>query len=275
MKQLATLLFFITFWSQSMQAQTPEKSINYSNQQWIQYYNKLHFSEHWSLLTDGGFRTKDAFNSPSQYIVRTGIAYQLNPNLRFAAGFAHLGFYRSDSLSSMEFRPYQEVLLKQKVGKVSIGHRFRLEQRVFRNLDPAGGLSSTGDFNLRYRYRLFLNIPLWISKNTAGRKLQLNVGDEIFLASGKDVVYNIFNQNRILVGPTFKINKNFGISMTYNHQFIGKNAPAEYNQDYVFWLGIKHTIDLRKKKGGNGLGNSDGTGGGKQDGSGGGTGRGK
>ncbi len=222
------------------------KEITTGNQQWIQYYNQSQLHEKWSLVTDGGFRTRNNFDEKSQYLVRTGLQYDLSPNLSITAGLGHLGFYSDGSKSRSEFRPYQELVLKNKFICLSLAHRYRVEERFFRNILPDN--SKTNSFNFRFRYRLLVNIPLWQSNKNPNKELSLNVGDEIFIHAGKDIVFNVFNQNRLLIGPAYQLNKKLAFSLTYNRQFSASNAPRQYQNNNIIWLGINHKMSFISKK---------------------------
>ena len=71
-------------------------------------------------------------------------------------------------------------------------------------------------------------------------------GDEIFINGGKDIVYNIFDQNRILIGPAFKLNDQFTFTFTYNGKYAALNLPSEFTYNHIFWLAIRHNLDLSK-----------------------------
>ena len=76
----------------------------------------------------------------------------------------------------------------------------------------------------------------------------LNVGDEVFFNAGKNIVYNIFDQNRILVSPTVQFNKNFAVSLTYNYQFAATSTAATFNRTNVVWLQVKQKFNAQHKK---------------------------
>lgn len=236
-KGLLLTLSFLTSITLTSFGQT--KNYQFTNQQWVQYYNQLTLSKRWALLSDGGFRWKYDLGQKSQYIARTGMGYQVNPGIRVTVGFAHLGFYTSGAVSKAEYRPYQELLIKENHKKIRMEHRFRVEERFFRVI----GLG-TSTFNFRFRYRLLLSTPVLPLFVSSGNKVKLKFGDEIFINAGKDVVYNIFDQNRILIGPIVPLNKNLSVSVIYTYQFAAKNVPKKYEQDQVIWLGVKQTIDL-------------------------------
>ncbi len=73
----------------------------------------------------------------------------------------------------------------------------------------------------------------------------MNIGDEIFINAGKEIIYNRFDNNRILVGSTFQINKNLNLSFIYNYQLGQRNNKAAYEHSDIFWLGINQIISLK------------------------------
>ncbi len=243
---IISTLVGLFFWAFSSTVQAQTKNVSYTNQQWVHYNNQIKFSQKWTLLTDAGNRFRDKFAHQSQYIVRTAIGYQVDPNVKVALGFAHLGFYSNDKLSRLEYRPFQEISLKQKYKNAEGGHRLRVEERYIRSTGTENG-PVTYDFSFRFRYRYLFTFPLVsLSSTHPDKKLLFNVGDEIFINAGKKIVYNVFDQNRVLIGPTLKVNNHLAFNLLYNHQFSASNAPGRYRQDYILWLGINHTIDVSK-----------------------------
>lgn len=222
-----------------------DKNITRGNQQWVQYYNQTKLAEKWSLLVDGGYRWKDDLIHRSQYLVRASGRYNLNDRLSVAAGFAHLGTYTDIEITSKEFRPYQEIVFTH--GEVlGLNHRFRVEQRFVQatvNHDQ-----QFDRFNWRFRYFLGISIPLLSSSKHPSRNLKLQVGDEIFINAGEDIIYNIFDQNRLLVGPAFQLNESLTFTLTYNGNFSALNLPSEYTFNHILWLGVRHKMDLVKSK---------------------------
>lgn len=225
-----------------------QKTVNKVNEQWMQYYNQTKLNDKWTLNGDIGFRWRDGFDENSLYIVRVGANYKFNKTMGIAAGIAHLGFYAEDKINRLEIRPYQEFNMTNTSGKVSVLHRFRVEERIFYPVID-GKILSTNDFNFRFRYRFMLNIPVFnLSSKDADQKVYLNLGDEIMINAGKNIVYNTFDQNRILIGANFQVDKNLGLALTYNNQFSATKKAANYNHTNVIWLQITQKIDASKKK---------------------------
>lgn len=219
-----------------------QKEVLTSDQVWIQSYHEGRISGKWTVLLDAGFRWRDGVGDKLAYIVRGGVGYSLSPNLRFGGGFAFMGVYGEKQIIRHEYRPYQELLVKDQLGKLTISHRFRVEERIFKDevLDLA-----TVDFNFRFRYAVMLGIPLAnLSSKDPNRRLILNLGDEIFLNAGKEISHRIFDQNRLIISPTLQWSKDLGISLTYNSQFGTTTDPDIFLKSNVIWLQVRYNLDL-------------------------------
>ncbi|MCB0487695.1 MAG: DUF2490 domain-containing protein [Cyclobacteriaceae bacterium] len=225
-----------------------QKTVRHSNQQWVQYYNQLKLNSHWTLMTDGGFRWADKFSTKALFIARIGIGYNINSHLRVGAGLASTGAYSSSSLSKLEYRPYQELFASYKYGRVGLQHRFRVEERYFKSVvdgDPQSG----HNFNFRLRYQISANIPLLkLSPDNPDKILSLGIGDEIFINAGREIVNNILDKNRIIIGPAVQFNKQLTVALSYTHQYSQLATAGAYAHDDVMWLAIRHNLDLSKHK---------------------------
>ncbi len=213
---------------------------------WFQYYNKMVFSEKWSLSTDVGYRLKDGrFVAKSQYFIRSGMGYNITPSVRVLLGFANFGTHLKGDVGAMEYRPHQQLTTKHKFGKVGFGNRLRIEQR-FIDVIEEEGQASLNTFNFRFRYRFLFDIPLMsLSKSDADKKLSLIIGDEVLFSAGKDNFLDFSAQNRFLVGPAVKLNKDITVLALYNFTSVTKSIPDISDEFGIFWLGLKHKLDLR------------------------------
>ncbi|MBN3584751.1 DUF2490 domain-containing protein [Algoriphagus aestuarii] len=219
--------------------------ITKGNQQWLQYYNQIQFNDRWTLLTDGGYRWRENFDESSLFIVRMGVGYSLRPSLRVGAGMAYLGFYASEKVAKIENRPFQEIQLKNKIGKIELTQRFRLEERFFHLVQPST-LEKPNTFNFRYRYSVMFSGVLFYLSNSK-QFVSLKIGDEVFFNSGKTIIYNRFDQNRFVVSPTINLEENLAISLTWNKQFANTPIKDQFISSDVFWLQINQKIVLKKK----------------------------
>ena len=219
-----------------------QRQVFKSNLQWFQYYQSIQFSPKWSIRSDGGFRWQEGFKEKSQFLIRSNLRYDLTPDLNISAGMALFGAFSGDTLSRREFRTQQQLGYTHPVGKLSLSHRLRVEQRQF---FPVGE-SSLNSIVHRFRYRVMLAWPLLpLSNKNPEKVLSLNLGDEVLFNAGKDIVYNTFSQNRVLIGPSIQLSEALSISLLYNHMWTVLNAPNTYRQNAILWVGVRHSI-LRK-----------------------------
>lgn len=236
------LIFALIFLAKSVDAQ--EKTISRGVMTWFQYYNKTTLSEKWMWKSDAGYRWTDFLEESNQFLTRTSIGFALNPLIRISAGFAYLGYYASGEMNRVEYRPYQEMTLKNDFHYFDINHRYRLEER-FSRLTGNMGNEISSNFNFRFRYAFMLKIPvLKLSATNPERKLVLNIGDEIFLNAGDEIISNIFNQNRFIISPGIQFSKNLSLHLTWNSLFASKAESTNYSHFDVFWVQVKHKLDL-------------------------------
>lgn len=227
----------------SVQAFT-QKSTSKENQQWVHYYGQAKLSKTWTWLYDGGYRWKDQFDARSQYIIRAAASYKINDRMSVSAGFANLGNYTADKISKTEFRPHQDITIKDALGKVTINHRYRVEQRMFHPVVD-GNIGASSEFSWRFRYALTATFPVIVQEGSS-RGFYMTLSNELFLMAGKDITYNIFDQNRIMISPTYQHSSNLSVALTYNNQFAGTTKAGAYKHVNVLWLQIRHKVDWTK-----------------------------
>ena len=221
-----------------------DKNLTISNFQWIQYYNQTQLTHRWSLFVDGGFRWENGFEQRSQYIIRAAGGYAFQKNTRVSAGIAFLGGYSPDVWSRAEIRPYQELMAKYSLPSLHLTQRIRVEERFLHDVIE-GHIQSYSTFLIRFRYLFMFNIPIKTNfKNNPETQLFLSVGNEIFLHLGENEIYNVFDQNRILLGPGLHVTEKLKFTLLYNGMLGSRPHSGGYQYNNIVWLGIRHNIDL-------------------------------
>jgi hypothetical protein len=94
---------------------------------------------------------------------------------------------------------------------------------------------------------LSFNIPIVQSQHFPSRKLSLVVSDEIFLNAGHNIVYNVLDRNRVLIGPAWQMSKALAFGISYI-QFAPKDSPATYDSDDIIWVTLRHNLNPVRKK---------------------------
>lgn len=234
----------------SLSVLAQNKEISHTDQQWFQYYGQMKFTKKWSIFPDMSYRWQKHLSQRAQYLLRAGAGYQFSPSTQLVVGMGHVGFFGTHTaLRQVEYRPYQDLIVRKKWRHIKIHQRYRVEQRFFtRFAERSSPTQQT--FNLRLRYRLAFGLPLLTQvQKQAHPQVSLQVASEILLNAGASVVYNVFDQHRVQVGAAIQLSKNWSITLTYSHHFIGLNTPGKFRVDEILWVGLRQTLDFSDKSG--------------------------
>lgn len=184
---------------------------------WYMYFFNTQFTDsNWGLQGDYQYRDWRGLGDREQLLLRTGLTYTpTNAGVKLTAGYAHIstGDYGTETDAIfVENRLYQEALFGQTLlGRLLLTHRFRFEQRFVENQD----------FRTRYRYNLFVNIPLnnkTLTKNT----YYIALYNELFINGERDIGQNrsveIFDRNRLYSGMGYVVNNNLRFQLGWMKQ---------------------------------------------------------
>ena len=213
MKSLSPLSFIILlFFFAPASAQIDEDQTG----AWYMYFWNTGFSEsNWGLQGDVQYRNWNLGGDLEQLLLRGGLTYSpKNANIKFTLGYGHItsGAFGDNTATTNEQRTYQEALLPQKLGsRFYLTHRFRYEQRWVENQD----------FRTRYRYNLFLNIPLNqadLSKNA----LYLALYNELFINGQREIGNGLrvafFDRNRFYTALGYAVTNELRLQLGYMEQ---------------------------------------------------------
>ncbi|MDH5397639.1 MAG: DUF2490 domain-containing protein [Cyclobacteriaceae bacterium] len=139
------------------------------------------------------YRNWNAVGDLEQLLLRGGLTYSpKTSSAKFTLGYGNIqtGAYGDEKTTTSESRIYQEAMLPHHAGgRFFLTHRFRYEQRFVENQD----------FRTRYRYNLFLTVPL--NHTIIGDKtVYLSLYNELFIngqrsiGNGREV--EVFDRNR-------------------------------------------------------------------------------
>ncbi|MAV79307.1 MAG: hypothetical protein CMC22_03850 [Flavobacteriaceae bacterium] len=192
---------------------------------WYMYVFNTRFKKDslWGIQGDIQHRNFNIIGDLHQLLIRGGFTYSPKESpLMITAGYAYIktGIQGNSVASVIENRFYQETSFHIQLGKrIFSNHRFRYEMRFVDNQD----------FKTRYRYSLFMNIPLNKLK-IEPKTVYLASYNEIFIngqrkiGNGKTVPF--FDRNRLYaaLGYVFKkkLKIQFGIMRQTSNSF-GKN----------------------------------------------------
>lgn len=201
---------------QETKAQVNDKQLG----AWYMYFWDTSFKESgFGVQGDVQYRNWNVLGDLEQLLLRAGATYKPeNVNIKMVLGYAHItsGQFGESNDTSTESRIYQEFLIPNKVGnRFYFKHRFRYEQRFVENQD----------FRTRYRYNLFLNVPL-NSKEIVKKSVYLALYNELFINGQRNIGDNrtvdIFDRNRLYTGFGYAFSKKMKVQ--FGHMLQSSNA---------------------------------------------------
>lgn len=214
----------------------------YSNMLWAGYYSAVHFNPKWSIVSDVQIRTNNWQENLAQGLIRSGLSYKLNKRFNVTNGFAYFNYFINNSIGRNEYRPWQEVGINDKLWKIKIFHRYRLEERINQKVNNDLPINDYV-FNFRLRYKLDLRFPLK-NETAEGTNVYLLAGNELMINCGKEVGFNFFDQNRTSAGIHFELNDKLGIQFQYLRIWQQLANGLSINNSNVLRFNLYHTINL-------------------------------
>jgi hypothetical protein len=211
-KVLIFLLAGITWTAKDCKAQIDENEVG----AWYMYFfNKSIDDSPWGLQGDIQYRNWNVIGDLEQLLIRSGITFSPeNADIKFTLGYGNIttGTFGESTRNSSENRIYQEALFPSAFGnRFFLKHRFRYEQRFADNQD----------FRTRYRYNLFVNVPLSSAAMNA-KTVYLALYNELFINGQKDIGNNqtveIFDRNRFYYGFGYIIQKGLNVQFGMMNQ---------------------------------------------------------
>lgn len=242
MSGLMMTLLLILSETSLVKAQT--KSINTQYQSWFSVNSTLKVSPRWAIIADLHTRRNHFMADNSFYFARTGVQYSIDKNLTVTAGYGHLWAYPTTKdwhNIAHENRIYQQVQYISKWKNASLLQRLRNEQRWQQKM-VNDAYSGQLRFTDRVRYLLSLTIPVFKNKKLPA----LTVADELCLQTGKEVVYNTFEQNRFFIGIREQLRPDLSFDMGYMRVCQQKKSGYEFDRNHTFRLFFYYSPQLYK-----------------------------
>ena len=204
---LLTILLATIGFQKEASAQINEDQIG----AWYMYFFSADLKDKgFGIQGDVQYRNWNLGGDLEQLLLRGGLTYKpKNANVKFTLGYGNIttGEFGSGTSSVSESRIYQEALLPHKVAdRIYLTHRFRYEQRLVEDQD----------FRTRYRYNLFLTVPL-NSKIIEKKTIYFALYNELFINGQREISFNkfvqIFDRNRFYAAVGYCITDNLKVQV--------------------------------------------------------------
>lgn len=195
---------------------------------WYMYFFSGKMGEGpWGVQGDAQFRNWDLGGDLEQLLLRGGITYSPeNANIKFTLGYGNIttGAFGDDNSTVSESRIYQEALFPTVFAdRFFLTHRFRYEQRWVEGQD----------MRTRYRYNLFMNIPL-NQPNLKQGAIYLALYNELFINGERSIgsgnTVEIFDRNRFYTAVGYSIKDNLRTQLG-----VMKQTTNNWSKNQLQW----------------------------------------
>lgn len=246
MKYLILFLFFSSF-SYSL-----EKEFIKDNQYCIYYTLNLNLSEQSQI--QAYYQSRRLIPDKSNHDqFNVSYIYNFSNKVKVGTGFMYFLLHLPQTKGTpieivpQEFRPHQFIIISNNLtDKIKFQNRILLEERFFQTIENN---ELTDNYNFSLRLRLLSQFTFDLFKlNSEKENIGLYLSNEILVHYGKNIVFNIFDQNRFQTGVYYNYNKNLSLKLGYMHWFQETNNFTNESFFYIsrnaVVLSITNNFDL-------------------------------
>jgi hypothetical protein len=212
---------------------------------WFELTSDVWLTPAYDLQIAGKVQRAALGADPQEAELRVGVVHPLGPRFRVAAGglVAHNSPYGPFPAAAPygERRLWQYVLQDQRLGRVALQHRYRIEERwIDHPLPPVAGAEVDPDvaFSLRARYQLRATAPL--GPATAAHPAYASAYDELLKSVGPHASTNVIDQNRVYAGVGVRWSRLVRAEAGYLNQRIlranGRQLEHGHTAQLALWL---------------------------------------
>ena len=249
------LLFTCVFYPTTSTSQTAasveleETGIWFGAYMTIQINDKLgYYGEHHYRARNSIDNVTSFMGRPRQIYNRAGLNIFFTDKFEAVIGPALIVNYTPEPGNpayepyTLEPRIWSQWLFKTPyIGRVKLVNQFRFEHRWKKKND----VGAEYDYTNRYRYKFFAYVP--INKKHIGIKtLFFSPSAEIFMHSGKSVIFNPFEDFRTYNGFGYVLNQNITFFAGHMWTLGQKSSGYEYRTSHVFRFNVYIGLDGRK-----------------------------
>jgi len=224
-----------------------------NNDVWFHYVGKNMLTKKLSFTLEATMRYANGVSEKQQYFVRPSFDYQFTKKFNGSIGYSHYNtyVYGSPALNKTDI-PEDHVWIQgtfvHSKGKFKFTHRLRDENR-FVGIPVKNGTDYSIDhyeYRNRLRYMFLMNYTL--TKKDDKVKLFGIVGNEAFFNLGSNAGKTFLNQNRIISGLGYNIDKNQQIQLSYIHQNIWNYSNTLQESNPTVRISYITSLDFSKKE---------------------------
>lgn len=224
---------------------------------WEGLYLNIRINDKLGYYAEHHYRARNALDNvtswvgrPRQFYNRAGLNIFFSKNFEAVIGPALIVNYTPEP-GNPEYEPYtlepriwsQFLFKSPPLGRVKLVHQFRFEQRWKKKND----VGAEYEYTNRYRYKFFAYIPMNTRSIEVGT-FYFSPSAEIFMQSGKSIVYNPFEDFRTYNGFGYVLNPSITFFAGHMWTLGQKSTGYEYRTSHVFRFNIYVGLDGRKSE---------------------------
>jgi hypothetical protein len=242
---LLALVYFTDF--QAQRVQTDNYNI------WFSYNGDHKFSQKLGVHLEYQERRNSWGANNQQHLIRTALNYHFLPNCFASLGSAFVQTYPYGKFPVKadfpEFRIYQQLQYSNNFWRFESVLRFRLEQRwSYLPILKDGNYVHNSKATYTNRIRVFQRFSFPLNNTEIiDKTLYISTYDEIFINFGKNVSYNIFDQNRAYLGLGYKVPKLGRVELGYMNQLLLKSDGIKLENNHTMMVSLASNIPFMAK----------------------------
>jgi hypothetical protein len=249
------LIVFLCFQACSLAAQTTSQTRLQETGLWNGLYLKLRLSEKFGYYAEHHYRLRnseddlfDFVGRKRQIYNRAGLNILFNQHFEAIIGPTLVVNYTpypgNAEYEKITLEPriwHQWLFIMPEMGRVKLYHQFRFEHRWKRSNE----VGAEHNYTNRYRYKLFAYMGL-NKKHIEEKTLFFSPSVEIFMHSGKKIVYNPFEDFRTYNGLGYVLNRNITLFAGHMYTLGQAESGFEYKASHIIRLNVMVGLDLRR-----------------------------
>jgi hypothetical protein len=217
------------------------------------FFGSFKFHEKIGLHAEAQWRRSNFIMDNQQLLLRAGINIHFNKQVSGTLGYCYVETYPYGEFASKitfpEHRIWEQLQFGSRFNKLEMTSRFRLEQRYVYSPVLKDGVYVVGKDIYTNRFRLLTRFTLPFKGETVQDKtFYITAYEEMFVNFGKNVAYNIFDQNRAYLAFGYKFPKLGKVEVGYLNQLVFRGNGVQVENNHTIQVSLTTGLDLYKKK---------------------------
>ena len=241
MRRHLLFLFFLLLPISSVFAQ---KQVERQELAWLRYSLKLNLDPNWIIRQEVENRFFADPQRQHQFLSRTHLQRNLGNGWQTALGFTYFVQTLPQDpnarfeIDRIELRPQFELQHKNALTpRFSLVNRYWAEFRWFEQ-NPGEGDFEYGNARIRYKLEAVLKL---------NKTFTLKAHDEIHINVGRDILLNMFDQNRFSGAISAALPAGFGLELAYIYWYQQRASGVDFFSRHIGRLTLTHSFNLKRK----------------------------